>query len=67
MRTRAVHLLCAISFLLPAVAFAPTQSGQNNAKRPSASGTRSEGLAAWQQVYSVLRHPRCINCHTATN
>jgi hypothetical protein len=28
---------------------------------------RTEGLAAWQQVYSVLTHPRCINCHTATN
>src|SRR5262245_5424845 len=27
----------------------------------------SEGLAAWEQVYSVLTHPRCINCHTATN
>jgi len=26
-----------------------------------------EGLAAWQQVYSVLTHPRCINCHTAGN
>jgi hypothetical protein len=25
----------------------------------------SEGLAAWQQVYSVMTHPRCINCHTA--
>jgi hypothetical protein len=29
--------------------------------------TRAAGLAAWQQVYSVLTHPRCINCHTATN
>ena len=29
--------------------------------------SRSDGLAAWQQVYSVLTHPRCINCHTATN
>ena len=27
---------------------------------------RSEGLAAWEQVYGVLTHPRCINCHTAT-
>jgi len=26
-----------------------------------------QGLDAWQQVYSVLTHPRCINCHTATN
>lgn len=25
------------------------------------------GLAAWDQVYSVLISPRCINCHTATN
>ena len=28
--------------------------------------TRDDGLVAWQQVYSVLTHPRCINCHTAT-
>ena len=26
---------------------------------------RAEGLAAWEQVRSVLVHPRCINCHTA--
>src|SRR5678815_5901435 len=29
--------------------------------------TTPAGLAAWQQVYSVLISPRCINCHTATN
>ena len=33
----------------------------------AAATTRAEGLAAWQQIYSVLTHPRCINCHTATN
>src|SRR5256886_17187220 len=32
-----------------------------------ASASRAEGLAAWEQVYSVLTHPRCINCHTATD
>jgi len=37
--------------------------GRLAARAPS----RAEGLAAWQQVYSVLSHPRCINCHTATN
>jgi hypothetical protein len=37
------------------------------ASAPSAQTTRAEGLKAWQQVYSVLTHPRCINCHTATN
>jgi hypothetical protein len=38
---------------------------------PSARATRqvslAEGLAAWDRIYSVLSHPRCINCHTATN
>jgi hypothetical protein len=33
--------------------------------RPTVS--RAEGLAAWAQVYSVLTHPRCINCHTAVS
>ena len=28
---------------------------------------RAQGLAAWEEVHSVLIHPRCINCHTATN
>jgi hypothetical protein len=27
----------------------------------------AQGVAAWEQVYSVLTSPRCINCHTATN
>lgn len=29
--------------------------------------TTADGLAAWQDVYSVLISPRCINCHTATS
>src|SRR5713226_3982931 len=36
-------------------------------KSKAGASTRADGLAAWQQVYSVLTHPRCINCHTATN
>jgi len=35
--------------------------------RPSAAPGPAEGLVAWQQVYSVLTSPRCINCHTATS
>lgn len=37
--------------------------------KPKTDPTTStaDGLAAWQQVYSVLVSPRCINCHTATN
>src|SRR2546425_8151591 len=37
------------------------------ASQKAGAATRAGGLAAWQQVYSVLTHPRCINCHTATN
>jgi mono/diheme cytochrome c family protein len=29
--------------------------------------TPTAALAAWDQVYSVLISPRCLNCHTATN
>ena len=44
---------------LAAIGRAPSQA--------SASDARRDGLAAWEQVYSVLTSPRCINCHTATN
>lgn len=42
----------------------PVAVGQNAS---GSAPSREAGLAAWQQVYSVLTHPRCINCHTATN
>ncbi len=42
-------------------------TGRENASQKAGAATRAGGLAAWQQVYSVLTHPRCINCHTATN
>src|SRR5713226_7387739 len=42
-------------------------SAYSRAEQASATTAQTEGLAAWQQVYSVLTHPRCINCHTATN
>ena len=31
------------------------------------TNSEADGLVAWQQVYSVVTSPRCINCHTATN
>jgi hypothetical protein len=39
-------------------------AAQNDSGRPSA---QAQGLAAWEQVRSVLVHPRCINCHTAVD
>ncbi|HEX6648674.1 MAG TPA: hypothetical protein VF075_04025 [Pyrinomonadaceae bacterium] len=38
----------------------------SSAKTPDTE-TTAQGLRAWDQIYSVLTHPRCINCHTATN
>ena len=36
-------------------------------KNSAADTKLADGLAAWEQVYSVLTSPRCINSHTATN
>lgn len=41
--------------------------GVREFKNLTGDANRSDGLAAWQKVYSVLTSPRCINCHTATN
>jgi cytochrome c553 len=53
MRTLGVVAL-AVILIAMAVRAAPAQT------------TRADGLAAWARVYSVLTHPRCVNCHTAT-
>ena len=60
---RSLIVVCA-AFVVCLVA-SPPQAEQSPAS-PSAD-RRSDGLAAWQQVYTVLTHQRCINCHTATN
>ena len=66
-RIRAVGLLIsAFFFAFGAWTIVSGALGQTRAGSPSATN-RSEGLAAWEQVHSVLIHPRCINCHTATN
>jgi mono/diheme cytochrome c family protein len=43
-------------------------SAQNSLREsPELTNSEADGLLAWQQVYSILTSPRCINCHTATN
>jgi hypothetical protein len=61
-----IVLLFASLVALAAWTSNPRREGQQSAP-PTVATTRTDGLAAWQQVYSVLTHPRCINCHTATN
>ena len=55
-----ILVACGAGLLL--MSFASPQARHGDRAR-----TRTEGLVAWQQVYSVLTSPRCINCHTATN
>src|SRR6266851_9172575 len=49
------------------VASASLGSARDHVAQESAAPKSAEGLAAWQQVYSVVTSPRCVNCHTATN
>jgi mono/diheme cytochrome c family protein len=56
-------ILLAIVFSV--TSFAATASRKQETTPPPARSTKAEGLAAWQQIYSVMSHPRCINCHTA--
>lgn len=62
--TAVLRRLSLVLFLYLSCLQVPCALGQNaNQSAPS----RAAGLAAWQQVYSVLTHPRCIDCHTASN
>lgn len=62
-RIRAGLLVSAIvALVIGAFRFAGAES-----RAGADSVTTAQGLAAWEQVYSVLTSPRCINCHTATD
>src|ERR1700746_1522560 len=58
-RSLLLSLFCVICIVITRTAL-----GSNYFKGREAT---SDGLTAWEQVYSVLTSPRCINCHTATN
>ena len=69
---KALTVTCALLFAFAVWTAFSVTSGQTT--RMTRTGTPAkfsissqEGLDAWQQVYSVLTSPRCINCHTATN
>ena len=67
------HRLLLPVLLLTLVAFVTclalsSRAGIEPGNRVAAANPKpADGLAAWEQVYSVLTSPRCINCHTATN
>src|SRR5260370_29857807 len=67
------HRLLLPVLLLTLVAFVTclalsSRAGIEPGNRVSAANPKlTAGLSAWEQVYSVLTSPLCINCHTATN
>jgi hypothetical protein len=54
----------ALLLFLVGVGVSASLAQQREAPKPTG---RAEGLAAWEQVRSVLVNPRCINCHTAVD
>jgi hypothetical protein len=52
-----------LALLILGVGVFASYAQQNEAGKAS----RAQGIAAWEQVRSVLVHPRCINCHTAVD
>lgn len=68
-RTAVIRLFSVVVVASAAWSTALSSAAGQDTPRKSmpAPAVRDAGLAAWQQVYSVLTHPRCINCHTATN
>ena len=59
---RAWTAVTALVFLLPAALLRSQQSSQ-----PAAASDRQAGIEAFRRIAEVLRHPRCLNCHTVTN
>src|SRR5918999_1594925 len=68
LRHRAAAALLIFATFLSFGVWAIVSKALGQMRNPTRSiASRAQGLAAWEQVYSVLIHPRCINCHTATN
>jgi hypothetical protein len=63
----AIRTSSTVFILIAYLAWSSAPSSAQNASEKAASTTREAGLGAWQQIYSVLTYPRCVNCHTATN
>ena len=58
----AVSLLSVVCLVVSASRGQSRETGAEKSQR-----SRTEGLGAWKQLYSVMSYPRCINCHTASD
>lgn len=53
-----------VALALPVMA-QETATGVVETAAPSVS--RADGLAAWERVFEVVSHPRCVNCHVGAD
>lgn len=53
--------------LVAAVLVVPALLVQCRTPRPDGGGATRNASPAWDVVYEVLQHPRCLNCHPAGN
>jgi hypothetical protein len=60
------RMAASIAFFLLILGTGSFASSAQQSDVPKTS-SRADGLAAWEEVRSVLVHPRCINCHTAVD
>jgi mono/diheme cytochrome c family protein len=67
LKHRILLVLFAVWAACLAATFLFSKQSRNTTQPSSIDMRRREGLATWHKLYSVLTHPRCINCHTATN
>jgi len=65
MRLGPTLLLGALLLAIVSIGAASREQGDTPARETTPN--RPAGLAAWQKIYSVMSHPRCINCHTASD
>ena len=57
--------LLALAISVPALAADTSKTTIN--ELPAGSVSTEQGLEAWDIVYSVASHPRCINCHAGAD
>ncbi|SLN76158.1 hypothetical protein [Roseisalinus antarcticus] len=63
-QTLRTSLVVATSLALGTLALAQGEHGLDLSALPQAGTVApEEGLAAWENIHTVLTHPRCLNCH----
>lgn len=65
--SKSIAFLCACVAALGVLASANFGVAAAVSTNPAGSGDRAKSEAAFRRIASVLRDPRCMNCHTVTD